>query len=233
MKVSKLFIIGIGPNPSDQELLGGVDALYFRYTQIKGLGNVQSIVVDTSKGCVVQEREGKTNPEGGNDNVGVYIIGHGAGLVTQRLGGLAAEEAAGFLSSFLAKQGITTLRKACIVSCGLGTMSGSKAFLELFAQTLATTDPAYDPMVAGWDEYISICFPGMTIPCSRNLYQSNGHDAIAPKDYKEYIGRKFVKYKDKYRFLHDEARTAQKHFVWIKKGGEEVKLNLSGWHDQP
>jgi hypothetical protein len=72
-------------------------------------------------------------------------------------------------------------------------------------------------MVAGWDEYISICFAGKKMPAFR-----------------KYTGRKLVRYDDKYRLLHDvdEARTAQKRFVWIKKSGEEVELKLSGWHDQ-
>lgn len=238
MQVEKLFIFYRPTNSGDKESELGAQALFDRNTLLRKIPTELVLLPDggSSKSCTLVA--GETNPHAATDNVGVYVLGHGSGLAVQRLGGHDAAGLAGHVAGYLLTRNVTSVRKVCLVSCGMAREeSGSGSFLELFAQALADNHALY-PMVAGWDNFVSVVFPGMQATAERGLRTTDPgatklEEMIEAEKYDQHLGRKYAAHsfgRQEYVLPTNGIRAKHKKFVWIKKDGP-VTLDLAGWHD--
>jgi len=78
----------------------------------------------------------------------------------------------------------------------------------------------------------------MSVPNNRSLYLLGDEDSlekVEKSSYEAHKGHKLavkqVKTDTKYVRVTEGVRQDHKKFVWIQRNGE-VKLTLSGWHDE-
>lgn len=192
-----------------------------------------------------------------NETVGVYVIGHGGGGKMN----FPPDELAAALRD-LAGQG--RLLKVVLLVCEIGIGIDSKAEIHwdteqhdvaieaVDKERLSDASGAYivcmhltdkagnSPMVAGWDDFVSVCYGGMSKQHQpreiRDAYRIGEKGKMDDKGLKEalnttYLGRKTVEDNNRKVLPDTQIRTAHK-VIYVAKEGVVYRRHPAAWSDK-
>lgn len=192
-----------------------------------------------------------------NETVGVYVIGHGGGGKMT----IPPEEIAELLRT-LAGQG--RLSKVVLLVCEVGIGIDSKAEIEwdtehhdvaikgvdkedlcdasgaYIISTLLSDKAGNSPMVAGWDDFVSVCYGGMSKAHQpreiRENYKIGEKGKMNDKGLREalsttYLGRKT--FEDNNKKVLPDAQTREAHkVIYVAKEGIVYRRHPAAWTDK-
>jgi hypothetical protein len=190
MQTSKIHVLAVDGINSFDEVEGSARGLAFKYgTRLSGSGMAMSKVtlrmlrkksgnldnaneqniMDYIAETIVQDAA----PVEDGESIGIYVVGHYTNLIGC-LGFLHPKSLACYIGSLIAREdkgNKGALRKICLVACDAASeemfdMDNSRelcAQAKSYVQKLCVQLHALDmhPMVAGWDRFISVVYPGM------------------------------------------------------------------------
>lgn len=231
MLVTTLFIINI--NPDDDEAKLGSAALVER-NRSKGCRIVQVEVEVLFMGfkdskVVPNYVVGDATPPK-DDNVGVYIVGHGT---SDGILGCDGDR----LADVFKLLKIPKVRKMCLLACAIaaekedtgGKAAKQKRAIEEICEDLGKA--GFDPKIAGWDDFVTVCAAGNT-----SQFTKDEDQVTSPKSNPSNVGKK-VMTKGKLLKADLSPKTYKKHKFtcqWIKNAATPIPIGpgVSGWSDK-
>ncbi len=238
MQVKKLFIIGILCNGEDKdEIMGSAKALWNKYAAVgdKALIHVDASQMDR-RGAFDERKiraeivhsQGSVSDADGEQNVGVYLVGHGYDIAPAGVGNFNAQALADLIHWFEPQ----AIRKLCMVVCSAGRpedrLEGNPSLLQKFCAALA--GHKLTPMIAGWERFVTVCRPGLggTIRKTNSSYYTE--EELAPM-----YGKKIASRDSNRKIVRpggkpNETLMAMKQvYVWR---GEVATPANDGWSDK-